>query len=408
VTRYLRFHPFFDKELVMTHRLRSVLACGLLALASAPACGEGGGSGGSGASNPGSGSVEVQISGEDIAAEGFLVPTGSEVTIKDGWEIQFSHVLVTIGNITLSEDPDTSPTDQSQTGAVVALAAGPWAVDLHKPGSVPGAGGEGKATPITTFTAQNKNGDKPFESDRRYAFGYDLVAADAEATLVNFEDDGDAVAAYAQMVIGGYTVYYVGTATFKGGASCQSSDPSYDFTQIPTTVPFQIGFVTPVSYLNCQNQENQGEPFDGEEYQRGIAIPVNQAAIAQMTLHLEHPFYSDVEHEPALYFDPIAARLVGKPEGTVVTIDDLAGVDPTAFTDGTGAPLPWRTCDGSALPAGAQRGFESGSIPVDPSKPPDQALRDYRDYIHYVASTMGHLNGGEGICYVKRNYPSPR
>jgi hypothetical protein len=24
-----------------------------------------------------------------------------------------------------------------------------------------------------------------------------------------------------------------------------------------------------------------------------------------------------------------------------------------------------------------------------------------------VQSAQGHLNGGEGLCYVKRNYPSP-
>ena len=33
--------------------------------------------------------------------------------------------------------------------------------------------------------------------------------------------------------------------------------------------------------------------------------------------------------------------------------------------------------------------------------------RDYRDYVHYVQSAQGHLNGGEGLCFVQRNYPSP-
>jgi hypothetical protein len=28
--------------------------------------------------------------------------------------------------------------------------------------------------------------------------------------------------------------------------------------------------------------------------------------------------------------------------------------------------------------------------------------------VEYVQSTQGHLNGGEGLCFVDRQYPSPR
>jgi hypothetical protein len=66
-------------------------------------------------------------------------------------------------------------------------------------------------------------------------------------------------------------------------------------------------------------------------------------------------------------------------------------------------PLPWRVCDGSTLPTGTQRGFAVGSVPVNPTGDPATALRDYHDYIQYVQSTQGHLNGGEGLCFVKRN-----
>jgi hypothetical protein len=339
----------------------------------------------------------VSISGEELATDGFLFPMGSEVVLADGWEIQFDHVLVTIGKITLSENPDKAPTDQSQTDAVVVEREGSWAVDLHKEGAMPGAGGEGTANPITTLES--------LETDRRYAFSYHVVAASDQATKVNFEGDAGAEMAYAEMVSKGYTVLYSGTATFKG-TSCETSDPAYDFTVIPTTVKFRLGFQTPTSYINCQNQENQGDPFQDEEYQRGVAIPTNRPGKAQMTFHLDHPFYSDVSHEPALFFDQMAARLAGKPAGSTLTAEDLTGVDPTAFTDGTGADLPWRICDGSMLPAGQQMGFDAGTLPVDPSGQPAQALRDYRDYVHYVQSAQGHLNGGEGLCFVRRNYPS--
>ena len=88
-------------------------------------------------------------------------------------------------------------------------------------------------------------------------------------------------------------------------------------------------------------------------------------------------------------------------------IEHLVGVNPTAFTDRAGVALPWRSCDGSALPVSAQMAFDVGSVPHDATASPEEALRDYRDYVHYVQSTQGHLNGGEGLCFVERQYPSP-
>src|SRR5258706_2780031 len=272
----------------------------------------------------GSGSVKVIMSGEEIGTHGLLFPTGSGVTIADGWEIQFTHVLVTVGNVRLSENPDKAPSDQSQTDGAIATAAGPWAVDLHKEGSEAGAGGQSKAVAITTI--DKKSDGKAFEADKRYAFGYKIQVASTSATKVNFGDDAEAVTLYDEMVTKGVSVLYVGTATFKGGTSCQSSDSTYDFGKFPTSVPFKLGFKTPVENINCQNQENQGDAFQGEEYQRGIPIKENAASTAQITFHLDHPLFSDVQHDPTLYFDQIAAPLVGKPAGTAVTLDDLAGV----------------------------------------------------------------------------------
>jgi hypothetical protein len=356
--------------------------------------------------NASSGHVQVAISGEDIATEGISFPTGSEVAFVDGWSLELSHVLVTIDNVTLSDNPDRAPSDQSQTGSVVASASGPWAVDLHVPGTISGAGGEGLATPLISLDNQNQRGGKAFAKDQRYAFGYEVVVATASATLVNFADDDEAGAAYAEMVAAGASVMYVGTATFRG-KNCETSERSYDFSQIPEKVPFRLAFQTPTSFLNCQNQDNQGAAFPDEEYQRGIAIPGNADALAQITLHLEHVWFSATVHDPPLRFDQLAAQLVGKPTGSAVTVDDLVGLDPTAFTDASGAALPFRSCDGSALPAGKQLRFENGSVPVDPGAKPNIALRDYRDFIQYVQSTQGHLNGGEGLCFVKRGFPSP-
>jgi hypothetical protein len=262
------------------------------------------------------------------------------------------------------------------------------------------------ATPLAWLENENERGAGAFIGDQRYAFSYDIMPASPQASIVNFEGDDEAQAAYAAMIEAGATVLYAGTATFKG-SECQTSDESYDFGQIPKKVPFQLAFSTPTRFVNCQNQDNQGDPFPDEEYQRGIAVPANGDALAQITLHLEHFLFSATVHDPSLRFDQLAARLVGKPAGSVVTLDDLVGVDPTAFTDAAGAPLPARNCDGSALPSGKQLRFETGSVPVDPAAKPSVALRDYRDFIQYVQSTQGHLNGGEGLCFVERQYPSP-
>ena len=352
------------------------------------------------------GRVQVAISGEDIATDGIAFPEGSEVTIVDGWAIELSHVLVTIGGVTLSENPDLVPSDQSRTGGVVARAAGPWAIDLHTAGTIPAAGGEGLATPLTLIANQTERGSAAFDDDERYAFGYDIVPASADAEIVNFGDDPEAQAAYAEMIDTGTTVLYVGRATFRG-QDCESSDEDYDFTKIPREVAFKLAFQTPTSFVNCQNQDNQGAAFDDEEYQRGVAVPKNADALAQITLHLEHVWFSSTVHDPSLRFDQLAAQLVGKPEGAVLTLDNLQHLDPTAFVDAEGTPLPFRNCDGSALPVGKQLRFDSGSVAIDPGAKPSSALRDYRDFIQYVQSTQGHLNGGEGLCYVERRYPSP-
>jgi hypothetical protein len=352
------------------------------------------------------GGLAVTISGEDAASEGFLFPTGSEVTFADGWELTFRHVLVTIGAITLSENPDKSPVDQSQTDGPVARADGPFAVDLTAPGDAPGAGGEGEALTLTTLPSQNLRDGRPFELDRRYAFGFSILDATREARRIGFEPGSAADQAYERMIEQGHAVLYVGTAEFKG-LSCETGDDDYPFDTLPRTVPFELGFATPTSYENCQNQENDGEAFDGEEYQRGVALLPDRAAVAQITLHLEHPFFSDAQHDSAVRFDPMGARS-GATGAATLTLDDLVGVDPAGLTDRNGVALPPRVCDGSTLPPGRVASVGVGSVPVNPAGDPARELRDFRDFVAYVQSTQAHLNGGEGLCSVRRNYPSPR
>ena len=368
--------------------------------------------------------LTVTISGEGAALTGFAFPPASanDLAFVDGWDVRFDRILVTVDDIVLSDDPDLSPTDQSQTGPVVATAKGPWAVDMTKPGAVadikPKArsqslseelgidleqGGPGKdphAQPLARFDALD--GDKGFDPTRRYAFGFDIVAASASAKHTNLDAAGEAD--YAEMTAKGLSVLYVGMATFKGGADCKSSDPGYEgFKKLPTTVKFRLGFKTPTKYKNCQNTDLRGKPFDGEEAQRGVQV--SDPTTAQITLHVDHPFWSTVDHDAAeLFFDQMAAA--ASPDGLLV-IDDLAKIDFTSFKDKEGNALPWRSCIADKPVKSGVRHFDSGSVAVDPQGAPESALRNYSDYVAYMQSTQGHLNA-DGLCAVERKFPAPR
>ncbi len=373
-----------------------------------------GGVGGGGTPITGSpGSIQFTASGEVLALGGYAFPPAGkdDPAFVDGWEVEFSKILVTVDKITLSENADRSPTDQQQTDGVVAEVDGPWAIDLHKGGSLSGKGGtDEQAVAFAELTAQNKAGDKPFDATRRYAFGFEIVAATATAKSVNL--DAAAQVDYQEMIAGGMTVLYVGTATFKGVACTPGDDPTLN--ALPRVVGFRLGFTTPTSYANCQNPDNDpARGFDREEHQRGISIRENAPTVAQLTIHTDHPFWESTEHDSPAHFDQLAALASRRSDaGTavaMVTLDDLKGVDFTAFKTRSGQSVKWRSCVDSTrytLPATNPMGFDPKGVPLDPGAAADRALRDYRDYFAYNQSTQGHLNS-DGLCFVKRNYPSP-
>jgi len=360
---------------------------------------------GSDTSSPSAGgSFVFTASGEVLALGGYDFPF-TDAGFVDGWEVKFTELLVTVDKIKVTENPDLDPGDESKTGKVVAEVDGPWVIDLHKGGPLAGKGGtDEKAVQIATLDKQNKNGDKPFEGDTRYGFGFDIVPAAASAKLVNLDEQGKAD--YELMKEKGYAVLYVGTATFKGTA-CTPADPEFD--KLPKVVNFKLGFKSPTSYLNCQNPDNDpAKALGDEEHQRGIAVKANQAVTAQLTIHTDHPFWEGFVHDSPAHFDQIAARYVGATSTPTALLEDLIGVDPTAIKDKNGNSLPWRSCTKDYAPPGAgTMHFDTGSIPVDPTGDPAKTIRDLYDFATYNQSTQGHLSS-DGLCFVKRNYPSPQ
>lgn len=389
--------------------------------------GAGGGSAGGGAGDGGvsfrafttpsttpvTGSFLFTITGEASATEGFAFPPpagGMEPFFIDGWELRYEHLLTTVDNVTLSENPDLSPGNPGMTGEAVARANGPWAVDLAKEGPVTAKEMEGRAFPLVRLSNQTlKSGTPAFSTSAKYAFSYDLVEAAENPIDVNL--DADAKAAYLVMRANGWSYWVKGTATWKGdqGApACRSTNASYDFTRVPKVVAFSFGWRVPASYKNCINQELM--PADS----RGVQLGSNGAeTTVQMTLHNDHPFWDALEEDAPLRFDAIAARksVAMGPAPAMVSVSnaDLTGLDFEAVTDAQGNRVPFRYC--GAVQMGERT---TGGLALDPKGVPVNpaggaaGLKDLSDYMAYNLSTFGHANAGEGLCVVERKYPSPQ
>lgn len=363
--------------------------------------------------DPGPNSFLLTASGEPFGISGYRFPPTSpdDVAFVDGWDITYDRVLTTFDKVTLSDDPDTSPTDQSQTGPAVAELDGPFAVDLHAGGI--GLGKDGEPVPLVgAFTGQNLDGNAAFDPTVRYAFGFDVEVASASAHNINL--DAAAVTDYQDMIAKGYTTLLVGTATWKGnnnanlvGSGCTSTIAAFDFGGIPPVVKFRIGMTAPTSYINAQNPDlDPAQPFPGEEHQRGVNVVTNASQITQLTFHLDHAFWESFVHDSPAHFDQFAARYAGATSVPTVVLEDFQGKAFQPFVDAVGNPVPWRECLGDAPPTSGAMTFSTESVTVDPAGDPATSIRDFYDYTQYNQSTFGHLNA-DGLSFVERHYPSP-
>jgi hypothetical protein len=392
--------------------------------------------------DPGASAVYITISGESNAIGGYPFPPGdwtNDTYMFDGWQFLIQKYIVNVDHVTLWANPDESPTDQSKHGTAVAHVDGPFVVDLHKGGNIVGQGGAPEqATPIAVILNQNDNGNAAFSPTDKYGFGFSTVAASYSGYNVNL--GADEVSDFDYMVQHGYSVLYIGTAQWMGdkspygctqtnaGAGADSGllfldggddgggagvptyvDGGYDFTKMPPSMTFRLGFSTPTNYVNCENMTLQGTPNPGEDYPRGIQISTSQSTIAQVTVHMDHPFWESFAEDTPVHWDQIAAQYVGASGVPEAHVEDMKGVPFYAFTDKTGTPLPWRNCSGQYYtpPGNGQMFFNPLSVPVDPGETdPSKAIRDYYDFIRYTQSTQGHLNS-QGLCYIDRQYPCP-
>lgn len=327
--------------------------------------------------------IQVSVSSEDLGQQGFdytSMPAAGAIVFVDGWELRFSRILVTLGNIRINL-PGASTSDQSSVGAAVASVPGSFAVDVQKPGPLTGAGGAPEtAIPLAVIRAPSAGGS--LDTTVRYAFSYDGVAATPGATNVNLDAAG--VALYEQMIRRGWSQYIEGTATYRGTATGLA--PA--FADYPTSVTFRLGWSAPAQYINCNNPENGGDEMPG------VQPSASTAARAQVTFHMDHLFWGALGVEnPPLHFDQYASRARTTAGVSEVTLDDLQGVVPTNLLDRMMRPVPDRGAQtmGYTPRSASALSFDLGGT---------SGIRDLRDFVTFSARSYGHLNA-DGLCFVR-------
>ena len=304
---------------------------------------------------PEKGGVRVTVSGEDYATLGFDFTPGSATANGDppafveGWQVRFSHVIVTVGNVRLNADPELDPKAYDKVGPVVESDPSAYAVDLVVGGSVVGKSGSPneKTVAITTFPG------KKLDPKKAYAFSYDTVAASANAKLVNLDAGGKDL--YAEAIAKGYAMLYVGMATYKAAPPAAGSV----FAKMPSKVAFRLGFKNPTSYVNCRNTDLK--KVSGS-YPRGIRTTPEDTTTVQITFHTDHTFWNrvDVDGTP-LFFDALAANAstFGTSGDGLVTTEDLENVDIGDVRTRTGEVLPQRSAVADHKTSGAQVTYDA-------------------------------------------------
>ena len=205
--------------------------------------------------------------------------------------------------------------------------------------------------------------------------------------------DATEAADYAYMAAGGYSVYYYGTATWagdqngsaagftgmctqtstgvastgadagtaEGGGADDAGIGGYDFTRLPPTMTFQLGFSTPTNYVNCVNytlSEQESATI------RGVQTSPSQSVVAQITIHMDHPFWESFAENSPVHWDQIAAQYIGV-ANPVAHTEDLKGVPFNPFTDKLGDVMPWRNCAPTLYtpPTNGAMSFSTLSVP---------------------------------------------
>ena len=274
--------------------------------------------------DPGPDGIVVSASGEALAITGFAFPPAdptNDTYMVDGWSFSLTAYITVFG----SRDPLVQPGHRCPpTNRSMAPVVARTRMARGSPTCTRAECSPAKAATVSrrrrSWRSRSRTTGPGFDSTTTYGFGFSTVAAPADYNAFNVNLTADEADDYAYMVANGYSVLYIGTATFKGTICTQSTvatnTPSadggagYDFTKMPETVNFRLGFSTPTNYVNCQNGTDLSGPgVNGEDHPRGIQVKDNASIDAQVTIHMDHPFWESFAEDSPLHWDQIAGAI---------------------------------------------------------------------------------------------------
>ena len=224
--------------------MRALFGVGLMSVALLGGCG------GDDETDAGEGSLEVVITGEDAAKDGFPVSDDGEViAFSDGdWQVVFDKYLVSFGNLRVRSSDGGSGYETGEIYVADMTQGDPTVADVRL-------------------------------SARRWdRLSFEVVPAQSDATRLNEVSDEDV----QRMVEGGLTYWVTGTATL--------GDDSYRL---------ELALSNPTTNNNCTN---------GLDNTDGVVVKNNSSTVAELTVHIEHMFWDRLGSEQTLLrFAPFAA-----------------------------------------------------------------------------------------------------
>lgn len=228
------------------------------------------------------GDVSVTLSGGDGTQRGY-----PSHLFQDGWSVQFTRYLVSVGALTL-----TSASGERRTTDEHVL------VDVQK-GDVPLAGLQGLPA-------------------GRWSVGF-RVAPPAEGTRL---PDGQVSAEDLEMMRARGYSYWVEGVAVKAGVGVYT---------------FRMGFPVDAHMVDCVN---------GVDGTLGLVVPEGSVARTELTIHAEHMFYDRLgtHRGVQLRFDAFAAtadasKLITSEGLSTQRLLDLRGMDGGELRDAAGAPV---------------------------------------------------------------------
>ncbi|MBI2391308.1 MAG: hypothetical protein HYV09_17090 [Deltaproteobacteria bacterium] len=230
------------------------------------------------------GNVQVFVVAEESITSGVEPGTGDE-NMQDGWRVEYSKFLVTIGNFRARS---TESGKELRDPTV-------WVLDLK---SAPAAGYS-----IARFT--------DIDAVRFDKAGEDMPVATAAAKAAPPTTEADR----QLMIGGGYSLYVEGKMTKADGQSCTPGKPTECVAA--KEIKFAWGFAMGTAFDDCASA--QGDT--------GFAVPKGGEVQIKPTIHGDHWFFSDITEGAEItrrYAQYIADADVNH-DGTT-TIDELKSV----------------------------------------------------------------------------------